>query len=97
MAYHPFLLPSFSAAAEAHDHLGYGVNPFLSPQSFFSLHTPAPLPKFPLYPPHLQPSPQHLEPDDDGVQDDPKVTLESKDLWEKFHTFGTEMVVTKTG
>ncbi|XP_076369494.1 uncharacterized protein LOC143256305 isoform X2 [Tachypleus tridentatus] len=97
MAYHPFLLPSFSAAAEAHDHLGCSLNPFLSPQKYFSLHTPVPLPKFPLYPPHLQPSPQDLEPDDEGVQDDPKVTLESKDLWEKFHTFGTEMVVTKTG
>lgn len=35
--------------------------------------------------------------EDDGVQDDPKVTLESKDLWEKFHVFGTEMVITKSG
>ncbi|UYV79726.1 hypothetical protein LAZ67_18000490 [Cordylochernes scorpioides] len=38
-----------------------------------------------------------LEPEDDGVQDDPKVTLESKELWEKFHSFGTEMVITKSG
>ncbi len=35
--------------------------------------------------------------EDDGVQDDPKVTLEAKDLWTQFHTFGTEMVITKSG
>ena len=43
--------------------------------------------------PHLVPPP----PDDDGVVDDPKVTLEGKDLWEKFHKLGTEMVITKSG
>lgn len=46
--------------------------------------------------PLLRPPPG-LEPEDDGVQDDPKVTLESKELWERFHTFGTEMVITKSG
>lgn len=29
--------------------------------------------------------------------DDPKVTLESKELWEQFHKRGTEMVITKSG
>ncbi|KAJ8679110.1 hypothetical protein QAD02_014897, partial [Eretmocerus hayati] len=43
--------------------------------------------------PHLVPPP----PDDDGVVDDPKVTLEGKELWEKFHKLGTEMVITKSG
>ena len=38
-----------------------------------------------------------LEDDDDGVVDDPKVTLEGKDLWERFHKLGTEMVITKSG
>ncbi|GAB0091113.1 optomotor-blind protein [Sergentomyia squamirostris] len=38
-----------------------------------------------------------IQPDDDGVVDDPKVTLEGKDLWEKFHKLGTEMVITKSG
>ncbi|XP_055374858.1 optomotor-blind protein-like isoform X1 [Condylostylus longicornis] len=38
-----------------------------------------------------------LQPEDDGVVDDPKVTLESKELWEKFHKLGTEMVITKSG
>ena len=36
-------------------------------------------------------------PDDDGVTDDPKVTLECKELWTKFHGLGTEMVITKSG
>ena len=40
---------------------------------------------------------RHFEPEDDGVEDDPKVSLESKDLWEKFHLLGTEMVITKSG
>jgi hypothetical protein len=35
--------------------------------------------------------------EDDGVNDDPKVTLEAKDLWQTFHGFGTEMVITKSG
>lgn len=38
-----------------------------------------------------------MEPEDDGIEDDPKVCLESKDLWEKFHQLGTEMVITKSG
>ncbi|KAG8180682.1 hypothetical protein JTE90_006738 [Oedothorax gibbosus] len=38
-----------------------------------------------------------LEPEDDGVKDDPKVILESKDLWDKFHGLSTEMIVTKSG
>lgn len=42
---------------------------------------------------HLVPPP----PDEDGVVDDPKVTLEGKELWEKFHKLGTEMVITKSG
>jgi T-box protein 2 len=36
-------------------------------------------------------------PEDDNVKDDPKVTLEAKDLWQKFANYGTEMVITKTG
>ena len=36
-------------------------------------------------------------PEDDSVKDDPKVTLDQKDLWDKFHKLGTEMVITKSG
>ncbi|XP_026490743.1 T-box transcription factor TBX3 isoform X3 [Vanessa tameamea] len=56
-----------------------------------ALSAPCPLLKPP--PPPYAP----LPPDDDGVVDDPKVTLEGKDLWEKFHKLGTEMVITKSG
>ncbi|XP_059090683.1 T-box transcription factor TBX3-like isoform X2 [Tigriopus californicus] len=35
--------------------------------------------------------------EDDGVKDDPKVTLEAKELWQSFAQYGTEMVITKTG
>jgi len=41
--------------------------------------------------------PRPPPPEDDNVQDDPKVTLEAKELWEQFHKIGTEMVITKTG
>ncbi|XP_014238255.1 optomotor-blind protein-like [Trichogramma pretiosum] len=48
---------------------------------------------------HLGNPHPHLVPpaEDDGVVDDPKVTLEGKELWEKFHKLGTEMVITKSG
>ena len=36
--------------------------------------------------------PRPPPPEDDNVQDDPKVTLEAKELWEQFHKYGTEMV-----
>ena len=42
--------------------------------------------------------PQRMPPpEDDNVQDDPKVSLEHQDLWKKFDNFGTEMVITKSG
>ncbi|XP_077579282.1 T-box transcription factor TBX2b [Stigmatopora nigra] len=37
-----------------------------------------------------------LEPEEEG-DDDPKATLEAKDLWDQFHKLGTEMVITKSG
>ena len=46
---------------------------------------------------HLRPLRTMPAVEDDGVTDDPKVSLESKDLWEKFHGLGTEMVITKSG
>ena len=52
------------------------------------------LPGFPAFPGcGLRPAP--LE--EDNVQDDPKVTLEHKELWAQFHKHGTEMVITKSG
>ncbi|XP_022601804.1 T-box transcription factor TBX2b-like [Seriola dumerili] len=46
----------------------------------------------PVYPSSLK-SPQPEE----GQDDEPKVTLESKNLWNQFHKMGTEMVITKSG
>ncbi|KRY78050.1 T-box transcription factor TBX2 [Trichinella pseudospiralis] len=33
----------------------------------------------------------------DNLVDDPKVELESRELWDEFHVLGTEMVITKSG
>ncbi|KAM9319419.1 T-box transcription factor TBX2 [Gastrophryne carolinensis] len=44
---------------------------------------------------HLR-SLKSLEPDEE-VEDDPKVNLEAKELWDQFHKLGTEMVITKSG
>lgn len=38
----------------------------------------------------------NLQPDEE-VDDDPKVTLDSQNLWSEFHKRGTEMVITKSG
>ncbi|OWF44321.1 T-box transcription factor TBX2b-like isoform X2 [Mizuhopecten yessoensis] len=47
---------------------------------------------------HMHPRPiRSLEPPEQDVQDDPKVDLEGKDMWEQFHKVGTEMVITKSG
>lgn len=43
------------------------------------------------------PGPVGSPPEDDGVQDDPKVELDERDLWQKFSQCGTEMVITKSG
>jgi len=34
---------------------------------------------------------------EENFHDDPKVELDSKDLWDKFYGLGTEMVITKSG
>lgn len=65
--------------------LARGVPPTLTPEDVLAVQFSRP--------PLLRP----MEPEDDGVRDDPKVNLEGLDLWEKFHASGTEMVVTKSG
>ncbi|XP_062038160.1 T-box transcription factor TBX3 isoform X2 [Lepus europaeus] len=44
---------------------------------------------------HLRPL-KTMEPEEE-VEDDPKVHLEAKELWDQFHKRGTEMVITKSG
>jgi len=52
---------------------------------------------FPSLPGMSFPSGLPQAPQDDGVKDDPKVTLDAKELWEQFNNLGTEMIITKTG
>ncbi|KJH50770.1 T-box [Dictyocaulus viviparus] len=77
-------------------------NPFLSRPDLtilpFMGHIPS-LPGAPGYFPHL-PSDLHdmrVRDDDDGIQDDPQVELDDKELWNSFNSCGTEMVITKSG
>jgi hypothetical protein len=55
----------------------------------------------PLFYPTLLPPLGPGEEEGEGVRlmedDDPKVVLESRVLWEQFHAIGTEMVITKSG
>lgn len=66
-----------------------GSSPFISPEDVMGGRSGMNAPPAGGRPP--------FEPEDDGVEDDPKVLLESKDLWERFHNLGTEMVITKSG
>ena len=112
MAYNPFLLHrptdySMSSILAAQPQYIPGIHPG------FAAHAGVPasiLPKLqqtvarsPLTPAdvlmsqHIPRPLRSLEPPESEVQDDPKVELESKELWEKFHSFGTEMVITKSG
>ncbi|XP_008553988.1 optomotor-blind protein isoform X3 [Microplitis demolitor] len=90
-----------AAAALHHHHQGSPGGPTMRPLRLplppGMMHSsPLPLaPHHPLAAPHHFVPPHH--PEEDGVVDDPKVTLEGKDLWEKFHKLGTEMVITKSG
>ena len=80
---HPSLACSFPGLP------GLGpTNSFSTPYGYPGHFPRLPFGGFPVRPP---------PPEDDNVQDDPKVTLEHKELWEQFHKNGTEMVITKTG
>ena len=110
MAYNPFLLhrpsdygsmnsllaaqanylPTFAAGFQ-HPGLASSILPKLQ-QSMARSITPADLLGYQ----HLRPI-RSLEPPEAEVQDDPKVELEGRELWEQFHEIGTEMVITKSG
>ncbi|XP_044580174.1 optomotor-blind protein-like isoform X3 [Cotesia glomerata] len=96
------VLAAAAAAAALHHHHqggpgGPAMRPLRLPLPPGMMHS-SPLPMAPHHPlaaPHHLVPPHH--PEEDGVVDDPKVTLEGKELWEKFHKLGTEMVITKSG
>lgn len=84
MAFHPHLYP-----------FGLPHNPY-PPVMDYRTNSFLPLFGYPEYPSRgLYGAPEPEE--DDGVVDDPEVKLESKELWERFHSLGTEMVITKSG
>ena len=60
-------------------------NPFLTRTSDYSMHS------------ILGHNSSTQQKEDNKSKDDPSVELESRPLWEEFHNFGTEMVITKTG
>jgi len=100
MAYPPPLLPRPDFGGLPHfPHPGgfSGHFPSLGPTNSFSTPSgyPGLFPRLPGFPfgAGFRPPP----PEDDNVQDDPKVTLEHKELWTEFHKHGTEMVITKSG
>jgi len=100
MAYPPPpLLPRPEFPHFPHPHLAPPTNfPSLGPTNSFSTPSGYPglfprLPGFPFGGPGFRPPP----PEEENVQDDPKVTLEHKDLWTEFNKHGTEMVITKSG
>jgi hypothetical protein len=90
---------AFSSPFLPRPDLGYGGFPGLGPTNSFATPYgyPGLFPRLPFgaFPP--RPPPPSATNEDDNVQDDPKVTLEHKELWEQFHKYGTEMVITKTG
>ncbi|KAK6742317.1 hypothetical protein RB195_009903 [Necator americanus] len=78
-------------------------NPFLSRPDLallpFMGHIPS-LPGTPGFFPRLPPDMAEMRGarvDDDGIQDDPQVELDDKELWNSFNSCGTEMVITKSG
>uniref|UniRef100_G3UC74 T-box transcription factor 2 n=1 Tax=Loxodonta africana TaxID=9785 RepID=G3UC74_LOXAF len=103
MAYHPFHAPrpadfpmsAFLAAAQPSFFPALALPPgaLAKPLPDPGLHVSALGPHPPAA--HLR-SLKSLEPEDE-VEDDPKVTLEAKELWDQFHKLGTEMVITKSG
>ena len=91
------------ASSEASAHGFHPHHPTAGFPSHLAASYPALFPKFHGHPggalgayPRLPPPPMPL-PEDDDVKDDPKVTLEHKEMWETFHKHGTEMVITKSG
>lgn len=85
MAYHPFPIPSLIRAAQPS---------FVSGLNFPDL--PEPLPDNNPADATAFRRAQELTLQEE-LKDEPKVTLEAKNLWKEFHKKGTEMVITKTG
>ncbi|XP_062594325.1 T-box transcription factor TBX2-B-like isoform X2 [Saccostrea cucullata] len=104
MAYNPFLFPrpsDYTSLLQQHYLPGMtvpappGIPASILPKLQQSVGRSPITPGDLLHPFHPRPL-RTMEPEPDA-QDDPKVEIESKELWEQFHNFGTEMVITKSG
>jgi hypothetical protein len=80
----------------AHSYPGLFPRAFLGSPFAAAMAAAVPRP-FPPTPPPMPPMPTMPPLEDDDVKDDPKVSLERKELWQKFSGYGNEMVITKTG
>ena len=96
--HHPSSLQALAAAGSGHLQNPYSLSAAaILPKLQQTVQGRAPLTPADLF---LPPIPRPLrvpEPPEPEVHDDPKVELESKELWDRFHEYGTEMVITKTG
>lgn len=104
MAYNPFLFPrpsDYTSLLQQHYLPGMavpappGIPASILPKLQQSVGRSPLSPGELLHPFHPRPL-RTMEPEPDA-QDDPKVEIESKELWEQFHNLGTEMVITKSG
>ncbi|XP_048740333.2 T-box transcription factor TBX2-A-like isoform X2 [Ostrea edulis] len=104
MAYNPFLFPrhsDYTSLLQQHYLPGMtvpappGIPASILPKLQQSMGRSPLTPGDLLHPFHPRPL-RTMEPEPDA-QDDPKVEIESKELWEQFHNLGTEMVITKSG
>lgn len=104
MAYNPFLFPrpsDYTSLLQQHYLPGMavpappGIPASMLPKLQQSVGRSPLSPGELLHPFHPRPL-RTMEPEPDA-QDDPKVEIESKELWEQFHNLGTEMVITKSG
>ncbi|KAK6190421.1 hypothetical protein SNE40_002296 [Patella caerulea] len=104
MAFNPYLLQRSMDYTMGNLFL---PNPYLPPMHLHPQGLTAPLPKlsqmfdrsgFVPSDPVSQPfRPYSCADNDADVTDDPKVELDAKELWNSFHEYGTEMVITKSG
>lgn len=96
------LFYAVQAAASANSHdvaaaAALGLGPRLPPWDTPDLLALRGASFFPGIPRPLRPPVLPDEAELADIKDDPKVELESRDLWDRFHSLGTEMVITKSG
>ena len=75
----------------------YGLPASILPKLHQTVQGRSPLTPADLFMPTIPRPLRCPEPPEPEVHDDPKVELESKELWENLHQYGTEMVITKSG